>query len=124
MPRRGESKADRLTDLWECETHKCLIGGFRHWADISRLTAQIVGAPHCHVIFATGSTWDTTGLSAPIHDHIAGADASKPEIVTPDQYVRDRKPVGKRIVVIDHDAYKWGRPWRLIWPKKAMRSPI
>jgi len=27
-------------------------------------------------------------MSAPIHDVIVGADAGKPEIVTPDQYVR------------------------------------
>ena len=61
-----------------------------------------------HVIFATGSSWDTTGMSGPIHDYIRGADASKPEIVTPDQYARDGKPVGKRVVVIDHDAYYMG----------------
>lgn len=61
-----------------------------------------------HVIFATGSTWDTTGMSAPIHDYIKGADASKPEIVTPDQYMCKNKPVGKRVTVIDHDAYYMG----------------
>ena len=47
-------------------------------------------------------------MSAPIHDYIAWADPSKPEIVTPDQYVQDGKPVGKRVVVIDHDAYYMG----------------
>lgn len=61
-----------------------------------------------HVIFATGSHWDTTGMSAPIHDFVAGANASKPEIVTPDQYCVGNKPAGKRVVVVDHDAYYMG----------------
>lgn len=61
-----------------------------------------------HVIFATGSRWDTTGMNAPTHDLIGGADASHPHVVTPDQYCVEGKPVGHRVVVIDCDAYFMG----------------
>lgn len=60
------------------------------------------------MIFAADFTWGTTGLSAPIHDDIAGAAASQPKIATPDQHVCDSKPDGKRVAVIDHDAYHMG----------------
>lgn len=61
-----------------------------------------------HVIFATGSKWDTTGMCAPLHDVIAGADATKPEVLTPEQYCVENKPAGNRVLVIDNDAYFMG----------------
>ncbi|MDE0752860.1 MAG: FAD-dependent oxidoreductase [Planktomarina sp.] len=61
-----------------------------------------------HIVFATGSHWDTTGMSAILHDHIGGADASLPSIVTPEQYMVEGKKVGKRVVVIDNEGYYMG----------------
>lgn len=61
-----------------------------------------------HVIFATGSKWDTTGMCAPLHDYIAGADATKPDVLTPEQYCIDKKPAGKRVFVTDNDGYFMG----------------
>ena len=60
------------------------------------------------VIFATGSHWDETGMSSPLHDYIAGADASKPEICTPEQHCVDGKKLGKRVLVVDNDPYYMG----------------
>lgn len=61
-----------------------------------------------HVIFATGSRWDTSGMSAPLHAPIEGVNAESPEVCTPEQYVVDGKRVGKKVLVIDNDAYYMG----------------
>ncbi|SVB30119.1 uncharacterized protein METZ01_LOCUS182973, partial [marine metagenome] len=47
-----------------------------------------------HVIFATGSHWDRSGMSALLHDYIAGANADLPEVATPEQYVLKGKKMG------------------------------
>jgi len=60
------------------------------------------------IVFATGSNWDETGMSSPLHDYIAGADASKPEICNPEQYCVHGKKLGKRVLVIDNDPYYMG----------------
>ncbi len=72
-----------------------------------------------HVIFATGSRWDTTGMSAPIHDYIAGADANQVHIVTPDQYCVQGKKVGKRVVVVDQDAYYMGSAMAILLAERG-----
>ena len=61
-----------------------------------------------HVIFATGSHWDTSGMSAPLHDYIEGVNADIPAVVTPEQYVIDNKSMGDNVLVIDNDAYYMG----------------
>lgn len=61
-----------------------------------------------HVIFATGSSWDPHGVNGPTHGPIPGADASLPEFLTPEQVVVDEKPLGKRVLVVDHDKYFMG----------------
>ena len=61
-----------------------------------------------HVIFATGSHWDRSGMSALLHDYIAGTNADLPEIATPEQYVLEGKKMGKNVLVIDNDAYYMG----------------
>ncbi len=61
-----------------------------------------------HIIFATGSHWDTSGMSAVLHDHIGGADATLPEFVTPEQYMVEGKKVGDRVVVVDNEGYYMG----------------
>jgi dimethylamine/trimethylamine dehydrogenase len=61
-----------------------------------------------HVIFATGSTWDGSGMSAPLHDYIAGFNANLPEVATPEQYMLEDKKMGDNVLVIDNDAYFMG----------------
>ncbi len=61
-----------------------------------------------HVIFATGSNWDGSGMSAPLHDYIAGVKADLPQVATPEQYVLDGKRMGDRVLVIDNDSYYMG----------------
>ena len=61
-----------------------------------------------HVIFATGSRWDGSGMSAPLHAPIEGVNAESPEVCTPEQYVIDGKPMGTKVLVIDNDAYYMG----------------
>ena len=61
-----------------------------------------------HVIFATGSRWDGSGMSPATRDIIVGADASQPHVCTPEQVLLEGKPVGKRVLVIDNDAYFMG----------------
>ncbi len=61
-----------------------------------------------HVIFTTGSHWDGSGMSAPIHDYIGGINLTTLEVATPEQYVIENKPMGKNVLVIDNDAYYMG----------------
>ena len=61
-----------------------------------------------HVVFATGSSWATNGMNGPGHDVIPGADASLPHVLTPEQVVTEEKPLGQRVLVIDHDMYFMG----------------
>jgi dimethylamine/trimethylamine dehydrogenase len=61
------------------------------------------------VVIATGGYWATDGLNGATHDTIPGADASKPNILTPEQIMRDGKDVpGKRVVIVDNDGYYMG----------------
>jgi dimethylamine/trimethylamine dehydrogenase len=61
------------------------------------------------VVIATGGYWATDGLNGATHDTIPGADASKPNILTPEQIMRDGKEVpGKRVVIVDNDGYYMG----------------
>lgn len=60
------------------------------------------------VIMATGSTWAGDGMNAVLHDHIAGADASRPDVATPEQLVREGKELGEHVAVVDGDGYHMG----------------
>jgi dimethylamine/trimethylamine dehydrogenase len=61
------------------------------------------------VVIATGGYWATDGLNGATHDTVPGADASKPNILTPEQIMRDGKEVpGNRVVIIDNDGYFMG----------------
>jgi dimethylamine/trimethylamine dehydrogenase len=61
------------------------------------------------VVIATGGYWATDGLNGATHDTIAGADASKPNVLTPEQIMRDGKEVpGNRVVIVDNDGYFMG----------------
>ena len=61
-----------------------------------------------HVIFATGSHWDGSGMSGILHDYIAGVNSELPQVATPEQYVLGGKQMGERVLVIDNDAYYMG----------------
>ena len=75
----------------------------------TRLAAEDVleyGAEN--VIVATGSVWAGDGMNGPTHEPIPGADASLPHICTPEQVVVEGKPLGERVLVVDHDSYYMG----------------
>lgn len=61
-----------------------------------------------HLIFATGSHWDGSGMSALLHDHIEGVGSDLSEVATPEQYVLGDKQLGENVLVIDNDAYYMG----------------
>jgi dimethylamine/trimethylamine dehydrogenase len=61
------------------------------------------------VVVATGATWAADGLSGITHAPVAGADASLPWQLTPDQIMAARKPVpAGRVLVYDCDGYFMG----------------
>lgn len=75
----------------------------------SRLSAEQVlqyGAEI--VIIATGCRFATDGLNACTHAPIEGADASLDWQLTPDQVVAGTKPIGKRVLVLENEAYFMG----------------
>ena len=57
------------------------------------------------VVIATGAKWNTTGVNYATHKPIPGADASLPHCLTPEQVFEGKKPVGKRVMIINYDAY-------------------
>ena len=60
------------------------------------------------VIVATGCHFATDGLNAATHAPIEGADASLDWQLTPDQVVAGTKPIGKRVLVLENEAYFMG----------------
>jgi dimethylamine/trimethylamine dehydrogenase len=75
----------------------------------SRLTAQDVleyGAEI--VVIATGCHFATDGMNAATHEPIPGADTSLDWQLTPDQVVAGSKPIGKRVLVLENEAYYMG----------------
>ena len=59
------------------------------------------------VVIATGAHWATDGMGPEIHKPIPGADASLPNVCTPEQ-VMDGKPTGDRVVVLDGEGHFTG----------------
>ncbi|MGH3058047.1 MAG: FAD-dependent oxidoreductase, partial [Gaiellaceae bacterium] len=58
------------------------------------------------VVVATGARWAGDGRTYLTHDPIAGADASLPHVLTPEQVMLEGKvPPGKRVVVYDGEGY-------------------
>jgi dimethylamine/trimethylamine dehydrogenase len=61
------------------------------------------------VICATGSRWVGDGFNGMSHEPIPGADAGRPDILTPEQLMVEGKPVpGSRVLVYDTDGYYMG----------------
>jgi dimethylamine/trimethylamine dehydrogenase len=56
------------------------------------------------VVIATGAKWSTNGVNHITHSSIPGADASLDYVLTPEQ-VYEGKPVGKRVLIVNYDAY-------------------
>jgi dimethylamine/trimethylamine dehydrogenase len=73
----------------------------------TRLTAEAIrdyGAEI--VVIATGARWAGDGLNAVTHDPIPGADASLPNMLTPEQVmIEGKRPEGRRVVVYDCEGY-------------------
>lgn len=57
------------------------------------------------VIVATGSHWAGDGINPATHDRIAGADATRPDVATPEQLVVEGKQLGDDVLVVDGDGY-------------------
>lgn len=57
------------------------------------------------IIIATGAKWSPTGVNYTTHDAIPGADASLPYVLTPEQVFEGKKPVGKRVMILNYDPY-------------------
>jgi dimethylamine/trimethylamine dehydrogenase len=57
------------------------------------------------IVVATGSSWNTDGTNCLSHDPIPGADASKPDQLTPEQVLEGKKPIGKKVVILNADTY-------------------
>ena len=68
---------------------------------------DVLGYGADRVVIAVGSQWASDGLSSVTHAAIEGADASLPQICTPEQ-VMNGKDVGDRVVVLDADGYFTG----------------
>jgi dimethylamine/trimethylamine dehydrogenase len=76
----------------------------------TRLTADAIrdyGAEL--VVVATGARWAADGLNAITHDAIPGADAARPDVLTPEQVMlAGKRPPGRRVVVYDCEGYFMG----------------
>jgi dimethylamine/trimethylamine dehydrogenase len=57
------------------------------------------------IVIATGSSWNGDGTNCLTHDAIPGADASRPDQLTPEQVLEGKKPIGKRVVILNADTY-------------------
>ena len=68
---------------------------------------DVLGYGADKVVLATGSNWAKDGMSGANYNTIPGADASLPQILTPEQ-VMAGKEVGERVCVLDADGYFTG----------------
>jgi dimethylamine/trimethylamine dehydrogenase len=61
------------------------------------------------VVIATGAHWSPTGVNRETHGPLAGADASLPHVLTPEQLMVEGKlPPGEHVAVYDTDGYFMG----------------
>ncbi len=57
------------------------------------------------IVIATGSSWNSDGTNALLHDPVQGIDASLPTHVTPEQIFAGSKEIGKKVVILNCDPY-------------------
>jgi dimethylamine/trimethylamine dehydrogenase len=60
------------------------------------------------VVIATGAHWSTEGMGAEVHRPIPGADASLPNVLTPEQIMSGKPVPGQKVVVLDGDGHFTG----------------
>ena len=60
------------------------------------------------VVIAIGAHWSTEGMGAEIHRPIPGADASLPNVLTPEQIMSGKPVPGQKVVVLDGDGHFTG----------------
>ncbi|MBD3924227.1 NAD(P)-binding protein [Nocardioides cavernae] len=61
------------------------------------------------VVVAIGAEWLGTGINGVTHTEIPGVDSSRPDVLTPEQLLRDGKPVpGRTVTVYDMEGYFMG----------------
>jgi dimethylamine/trimethylamine dehydrogenase len=61
------------------------------------------------VVCATGAAWSPVGLNGFTRRQLPGADATLPNVLTPEQLVVEgKRPLGERVVVYDCDGYLLG----------------
>ncbi len=71
-----------------------------------RMTADdVLNYGAARVVIATGAHWSPIGLNHRTQKPIPGADASQPHVLTPEQVFEGKKPVGKRVMIINYDPY-------------------
>lgn len=57
------------------------------------------------IVVATGAAWNGDGTNALTHDPVPGIDAALPYILTPEQIFAGKKPIGKRVMILNCDQY-------------------
>jgi dimethylamine/trimethylamine dehydrogenase len=60
------------------------------------------------IVVATGSHWADDGRCGDHMDRVPGADARLPHVLTPEQVMLGRKPVGERVTIFDSEGYFMG----------------
>jgi dimethylamine/trimethylamine dehydrogenase len=91
-----QNQLDRLRNV------EVILGQRLSAREVSEYGAEIV-------VLATGATWATDGLSSATVSTLPGADASRPNQLTPEQLMLEAKPVpGERVAVLDHEGYFMG----------------
>lgn len=88
----------QLDKLSNAEVH---LGSRLSAEDVFNYGAEIV-------VVATGCHFATDGLNAATHEPIEGADTSLDWQLTPDEVVGETKRVGKRVLILENEAYFMG----------------
>jgi dimethylamine/trimethylamine dehydrogenase len=60
------------------------------------------------IVIATGAHWSTLGMGAETHRTIPGADATLPNVLTPEQIMAGKEIPGQKVVVLDGDGHFTG----------------
>jgi dimethylamine/trimethylamine dehydrogenase len=89
----------RSVQLAGLENAEVITGARLSAQDVREYGAEIV-------VLATGARWATDGVNFVTHEPIAGADASLPHVLTPEQVMLEGKvPPGERVLVFDAEGY-------------------
>jgi len=94
-----ETQIDKLLKMKKNKQSQIALGQKRMTAD------DVLEYGAERVVIATGASWVTDGTNYMTHAPIPGADASQPSQVTPEQIYEGSKKIGKRVVIVNYDAY-------------------